>query len=151
MMVSLALTAKQGGGYGRRHDQMRATAAAAGAEPVSLRGGGDEVVGLGDKMVTWVCPGPLRAYVKEMAHKRSTPTNPVKERDVYIGALELDRTLEEGLQNETARLRAFAEAQGLPLGARDPNFEQNYRKVILQLVKAGLDAADAKHSKKGGK
>lgn len=119
--------------------------AAARAEPVSLRskGGGPEVYD--DRMVTWVCPGHLRKYVKEMTRLRGSENEPIKEREVYIGALELDKALEEGLKRDEDRLKAAAEAHGLSLEGEQ--YEENYRRLIVQLVKAGLDAAEVKPPK----
>lgn len=87
-----------------------------------------------DKMVAWVCPGPLRKYVKEQTKRRGKG---ITERAVYIEALELDKALEEGLSTEGARVRAFAAAQGLDL-------KRDFAQVIVRLVRAGLDAADVK-------
>lgn len=118
----------------------------AGAEAVSLRGGGDGSAELwDDRLVTWVCPGPLRRYVKEMARSRSSSTKSVKEREVYVGALELDRALEEGLKAESVRLRAYAAAQGLDLTGDQA--EAHFRELVVRLVKAGLDAAEVKPPK----
>lgn len=103
---------------------------------VSLRGGDEGLEEYGDRTVTWVCPGHLRKYVKDQA--RSRPG--AKERDIYIDALELDRALEEGLAGDAARLRTFAEAQGLSL-------KTDFRRVILAAVKAGLDASEKKPRK----
>lgn len=119
------------------------------ADAVSLRGGGDEVE-LGDRMVTFVCPGPLRLYVKEQARTRTTPSEQVKERDVYIGALELDRALEVGLKDDGARLRAYAAAKGLDL-------RKDFEKVIVAAVHERMEAFEAEGlrlpppPKKGGK
>lgn len=99
---------------------------------VSLRGKDETGPAAGARpMVSFRCPEELRDYIKEAA--RSSGRDQTQ---VLVQALEVDRELEQGLREEARRLNLYAATNDLSL-------RTELGKVLVALVKQGLDAWEA--------
>lgn len=99
-----------------------------GPRPMGLRGSKDDS---GRQTVSFRLPPELRDYIQHMATEEGRDKT-----EVICGALELDRDVQDKLQAESARLRAYAEDQGLKMS-------RDLAEVLARLVRRGLDSHES--------